>query len=466
MQSLSRATSRSPLLLVVFLATTAAAGIAHAGVLTLCDDAKARGFTLTTFASGFPNAGNVGPIGVAYRQDGGVLVADPQGGHIYLLPNHKDNQVWPFEDLIAHGQGDAQALAQIQNGSSWKYYMSQYIAGKIVEIDEKGVIVDTIVDLPIATALIPYPPTGAVGTYNGHLFATDSTATIWDVDPVAKTKTAFAVPGSVPDGLTFSPDGLTLYVALEAANVIRAYDVPSGAMTWQSAVVAGGADGIAIGLGALTGYIYVNYNNGTVMEFGLPNTGKDGEINCIATGGSRGDFIAADPNVYCPGGYPSLLLTQTDRIMRLDPPGSGFFGPPTSATEPVTPCSSQASWANYGSGWPGTNGIPSFTAEEDPALCTTVTLDLANSRGVTTTAALFVGLTQIDQPTIYGGHLLVSPRTIFLFPIPAAGAPIPGDLPCDGSLCGLPVNIQALEMDPGASKGVSFTPGLQLVLGG
>jgi hypothetical protein len=32
-------------------------------------------------------------------------------------------------------------------------------------------------------------------------------------------------------------------------------------------------------------------------------------------------------------------------------------------------------------------------------------------------------------------------------------------------LCGLSIYLQALEIDAGASRGVSFTPGLQLVLG-
>jgi len=41
----------------------------------------------------------------------------------------------------------------------------------------------------------------------------------------------------------------------------------------------------------------------------------------IATGGSRGDFVVVDPN------NDSLLLTQTDRVLRLTAPnGSGFEG--------------------------------------------------------------------------------------------------------------------------------------------
>src|SRR5262249_4740564 len=126
------------------------------------------------------------------------------------------------------------------------------------------------------------------------------------------------------------------------------------------------------------------------------------------------------------------------------------------------PCS-PSSWQNYGSGWPGTNGIPSFTAASDPKLCTTVTLNLANSLGATTKAVLLVGLAQTDQATTYDGHLLVLPSNVFVLSLPTGGAALSGMLPCDESLCGLSLYLQALEVDSGASKGISFTAGLQLV---
>ena len=40
-----------------------------------------------------------------------------------------------------------------------------------------------------------------------------------------------------------------------------------------------------------------------------------------------------------------------------------------------------------------------------------------------------------------------------------------GDIPDDPALCGVTIDLQAIEGDPGAAKGVSFTPGLELVLG-
>jgi hypothetical protein len=40
-----------------------------------------------------------------------------------------------------------------------------------------------------------------------------------------------------------------------------------------------------------------------------------------------------------------------------------------------------------------------------------------------------------------------------------------GTLPDDETLCGVAVDMQALEVDSGAAKGVSFTDGFELILG-
>jgi hypothetical protein len=124
-----------------------------------------------------------------------------------------------------------------------------------------------------------------------------------------------------------------------------------------------------------------------------------------------------------------------------------------------------SAWTNYGSGWPGTQGIPGFTAGGDPVLCNPVTLDLGNSLGANTTGVLFIGLAPTDQPTAFAGHLLVLPLNVFHLSLPAAGLSIAGTVPCDSTVCGLSLYLQALEVDAGASRGLSFTRGLRLVLG-
>jgi hypothetical protein len=111
-------------------------------------------------------------------------------------------------------------------------------------------------------------------------------------------------------------------------------------------------DGIALGEGDLDGKVYTNCTNGEVWEWkfdpmatdACPSSCPSGPLRMIATGGSRGDFIAVDRYVPSrPGGiYPSLLLTQTDTIERMgysspsipfgDPDhghgDGGWFGPP------------------------------------------------------------------------------------------------------------------------------------------
>lgn len=124
-----------------------------------------------------------------------------------------------------------------------------------------------------------------------------------------------------------------------------------------------------------------------------------------------------------------------------------------------------ALWENYGDGHPGTNGVPTFTSRTDPVLGTTVTLDLANSSGSAAVGLLFVGFQRTTIHSNWGGDLLVAPSRTILVSIPAGGASFSGAIPDNDNLCGIAIDLQALESDSGATKGVSFTPGLELVLG-
>lgn len=128
-------------------------------------------------------------------------------------------------------------------------------------------------------------------------------------------------------------------------------------------------------------------------------------------------------------------------------------------------CDAPAGFGTYGNGWPGTNGIPQLLTSDYPRLCTPISIFVGNSRGANTQAALMLGFTQVDLPTALGGRLLVAPSSVVVIQIPPGGASLPVCAPCDGALCGLLVFLQAIENDPGASQGASFTPGLLLALG-
>lgn len=128
-------------------------------------------------------------------------------------------------------------------------------------------------------------------------------------------------------------------------------------------------------------------------------------------------------------------------------------------------CLVDATWANYGEGFPGSSGVPSLTSRDDPVIGSTVTLDLGNSYGNDTPGILLAGYTDAQLPTSWGGELLVIPAVVHPIFVRWSGSTLIAELPDEPHLCGVELFTQVLEVDPGAAKGVSFTEGLKLVLG-
>jgi len=127
------------------------------------------------------------------------------------------------------------------------------------------------------------------------------------------------------------------------------------------------------------------------------------------------------------------------------------------------PC--PASWSNYGAGFSGTLGIPSLGVSANPVLGAAITVDAGNSRGSATPGALILGTSQASISGSWGGTLLVLPAFLQPVSIPATGLALAATVPLDTTFCGLRVFAQVIEQDPGASHGLSATPGLALVLG-
>jgi Tol biopolymer transport system component len=124
-----------------------------------------------------------------------------------------------------------------------------------------------------------------------------------------------------------------------------------------------------------------------------------------------------------------------------------------------------ASWSNYGAGFPGTLGVPSLTASANPVFGASFTIDVGNSLGATTSALLLIGLQRASIPTSAGGTLLVDLLLSMPLSLPAGGLSLPAGFPHDPALCGVTVDLQAIELDPGAAKKLSFTAGLELAPG-
>jgi hypothetical protein len=124
-----------------------------------------------------------------------------------------------------------------------------------------------------------------------------------------------------------------------------------------------------------------------------------------------------------------------------------------------------ASATTYGDGWTGTLGIPALTASVPPQYGATVDVSFDDSWGYWTVGFLLLGLQPAELQTPKDGTLLVSIADTIPLALNPAGTIVRGTIPFDASLCGLEIDLQGIELDPGASKGVAFTPGLKLLIG-
>ena len=87
-----------------------------------------------------------------------------------------------------------------------------------------------------------------------------------------------------------------------------------------------------------------------------------------------------------------------------------------------------------------------------------------NSLGQTTGACLMIGVARAQIPTSYGGTFLV--QSVVEIPIGLAPGTntFPIAIPCSEPW-GQIYDLQVIELDPGASHGISFSAGLELQIG-
>jgi hypothetical protein len=124
-----------------------------------------------------------------------------------------------------------------------------------------------------------------------------------------------------------------------------------------------------------------------------------------------------------------------------------------------------ASWWNYGIGWGGTLGVPAFTAGSNPILGQSINLTISNSSLVATPGLFLLGASQASILTSKGGTLLVDPLLYLPLSLPVGSLTVTGTVPSDPAFSGVEADLQVLELDAGASKGISFTEGLDLLFG-
>lgn len=77
-------------LCLLALGGTALTSPAHAQQMVLTSTAIAAGFSLSTFATGFPNSSSIGPLGMAF--DGNKVIVGDNLGNVRVFQTDTDGQ--------------------------------------------------------------------------------------------------------------------------------------------------------------------------------------------------------------------------------------------------------------------------------------------------------------------------------------------------------------------------------------
>ena len=176
-----------------------------------------------------------------------------------------------------------------------------------------------------------HPYLGMAATPGGHIITTTDSGQLIDIDPGANSGTGsarvIATPGTGADGVSVNAAGTTRDHR-EPDGLIQVYDITTGALL-QTFNPGNSPDGTGvINGGTLNGQIIANGNDGTIVLIDPAGNGGLGSFTTIATGGTRGDYTASDPN-------GTLLLDYSDIVARLSC-GSGCSIGSSGVPEPIT----------------------------------------------------------------------------------------------------------------------------------
>ena len=217
------------------------------------------------------------------------------------------------------------------------------------------------------------------------------------------------------------------------------------------------SDGRLVAFGSASDNLVANDKNQQADTFVHDRTTGKTDLMTITDLGVQGDSSSAGGDISADGLTVGFWSAATNLV-----PNDGNGRADAFVR---IPCGTIASWSNYGAGLPGTLGVPALTTPANPVLGTSVSIDVGNSSGLYSVALLFLGYQRADIPSAWGGDLLLIPSVTELLGLPPSGTSFGGSLPDRADLCGFIVDCQAIELDPGATRGVSFTTGLELILG-
>ena len=194
--------TRSASLIATCMAALLFARAETAGAaMTLTLAGSSAGFTLTTFADGFPSSGGVGPVGIQVTSTGSVIVSSYAAGKNAVFATDTDGQHYSGAAISASSYSTPSGIA-ISGGII--YQVLQGPGVKLIKIDASGNFIATVVTgLTSATDVLVNPA-------NGHLFiSTPGVGNIWDYNPSTNTTSLFK-SGVNFDGISIDAAGAKL----------------------------------------------------------------------------------------------------------------------------------------------------------------------------------------------------------------------------------------------------------------
>lgn len=343
-----------------------------------------------------------------------------------------------------------------------------------------GLGLATILLLPIAAALAQTPAQG---------FAVLGASTVTNTGPSVVTGDLGVSPGTAVTG--FPPGIVTGTIHVADAPALAAM---SASTTLYNALAGAVCNtdltGQDLGGRTLTPGVYCfsasaqltgtltldglgNPNSRFVFQIGTTlTTASAASVDLINAAGGCSVFwqIGSSATFGAATAFVGDVIAQASITMVTGASLSGraiaLTGAVTMDSNTVTvPPDTSADWNNYGSGWPGTLGVPTLRLDAPPVLGSVRQLIVGNSRGSPTFSCLLWGADAAVIPTIYGGSYLVIEFFHMSIVLRSGEHSMTMAIPADPSLCGVELRLQSVLYDEGASHVVAFTPGLWMRLG-
>jgi streptogramin lyase len=390
---------------------------------------------------------------------GDLYVADSSGNLVHRI----EPGSWNVTTFANSGDGLNTPSATLLTPAG-TLLCSSYYNANVYEFDSLG---NGTVLYDGSTGLVgPFGENGLAFDAAGDLYVSDYAGQMILRYPAGGgSSTVFADAGDgivEPDGLAFASNG-DLYVANRGSSKVLKFDPAGTVSTYDtlpgdpySIAIRGNGD-IYVAVSAAPPAIY-RYPGGDVAQrtklAGFAKNSGNPSLQ-LSVDGTKLYFTS--------GGTGNLFEVDADTGTKTEVITANTLGNAIAIT--VIGAGHNASWTNYGAGLAGTHGVPFFTSQNDPILGSTITLDLGNSLGLPTSGLLILGFQQASLHTGLGGDLLLIPALLVPISFSYGANSFIGTLPSDPAYNGFELDLQAVEADPGAVEGYSFTQGLQLLLG-